>query len=135
MIAGLKKSAAKHGFFVHAYCVMPDHVHVLAAGSSDQSDLITFVMSFKQETGAVFARRMRKRLWQFKYYDHILRASDGADRVAFYIWMNPVRKGLCRAPSEYPYAGSYTQIGMKMFRSALAPEWSPPWKPTTTLPG
>lgn len=63
---------AAQGFFVHAYCVMPDHVHVLTAGKNDESDLRAFVESFKRETGFAFSKRTGRRLWQFKYYDRIL---------------------------------------------------------------
>lgn len=114
---------------------MPDHLYVLVAGGSDEGDLTTFMMSLKQETGAAFARRTRKCLWQFKYYDHILRASESADRVACYIWMNPVRKGLCAAPAEYPFLGSFTRIGKEMLQAVARPEWPPPWKRKVGVPG
>jgi hypothetical protein len=107
---------------------MPDHMHFLAAGAEDQSNLIKFVESFKQDTAVAFARRTHRRLWQFKYYDHILRASDAADRVAWYIWLNPVRKGLCRTPTEYPFLGSFTKIGAKILNGPVVAEWQPPWK-------
>jgi len=128
IIAKLQKHAAACEFFVHAYCVMPDHLHVLTAGAAYTSDMIKFVESFKQETGVQFMRRARRRLWQFKYYDHILRAEDSADGVAWYIWLNPVRQGMCRTPAEYPFLGSFTEIGAKLLRSSVTVEWTPPWK-------
>jgi REP element-mobilizing transposase RayT len=124
----LRHHAEECAFFVHAYCVMPDHVHVLAGGASDDSYMVKFVESLKQETSIVFARRTHRRLWQFKYYDHVLRSSDSADRVAFYIWFNPVRQGLCGAPSDYPFLGSFTKIGQNMLRNVVVPDWVPPWK-------
>src|SRR5487761_419647 len=51
----LRKHAAICGFCVHAYCVMPDHIHVLAAGATEQSNLMKFVESFKQATAVDFA--------------------------------------------------------------------------------
>ena len=128
LIAQLQAHANACGFFIHAYCVMPDHVHILATAISDESSLLKFSESFKQETGFEFARRANRRLWQFKYYDRVLRSSDAVDRVAWYIWLNPVRQGLCRAPAEYPFLGSFTEVGTRMLKSAPAPEWTPPWK-------
>jgi REP element-mobilizing transposase RayT len=107
---------------------MPDHMHVFAAGAADDSNLLKFVASFKQDTGARYSARTGKRLWQFKYYDHILRASDAADRVAQYVWMNPVRKGICREPTEYKFLGSFTDIGNRMLKGTAVPEWVPQWK-------
>lgn len=128
IINRLRHHAEECAFFIHAYCVMPDHVHVLVAGASEDSYLVKFVESLKQDTSVVFARRTHRRLWQFKYYDHVLRSSDSADRVAFYIWFNPVREGLCRAPSDYPFLGSFTKIGARMLGNAAVPDWLPPWK-------
>jgi hypothetical protein len=105
-------------------------MHLLAAGTSEESNLIKLVESFKQETAAEFTRRTHRRLWQFKYYDRILRASDALDRVAWYIWMNPVRKGLCRTAADYPRLGSLTEVGAKLLRSAFVTQWSPPWSRT-----
>lgn len=128
LIDRLRKHSAACGFFVHAYYVMPDHMHVLAQPRTHESDLIRFVEAFKQETAVEFSRRTHRRLWQFKYYDRILRKADAADRVAWYIWMNPVRKGLCAAPSDYPFLGSFTELGAKLLRSAIPSAWEPPWK-------
>jgi len=124
----LRKHAAACAFFIHAYCVMPDHVHILAAGASETSNMIKFVVRFKQETAREFLRRTRRPLWQFKYYDHILRGRDSADRVAWYIWSNPVRKGLCATPMAYPFLGSFTEMGARMLKGSAAAEWTPPWK-------
>jgi len=128
LIGKLQKHAATCQFFVHAYCVMPDHMHVLAAAASDTSNLMRFVESFKQESAVEFSRRTDRILWQFKYYDHILRGRDSADRVAWYIWQNPLRQGLCRAPTDYPFLGSFTEVGSTVLKSSVAHQWTPPWK-------
>jgi putative transposase len=128
IISQLRKHAATGEFFVHAYCVMPDHIHVLAAGATDSSYLAKFVEAFKQETAVEFSRKAHRPLWQFKYYDRILRGVDSADRVAWYIWLNPVRQGLCSAPTDYPFLGSFTELGAKLLKSSVAAEWTPPWK-------
>jgi len=128
LISSLRKHAGTCAFFVHAYCVMLDHIHLLAVGASEESNLIKFVESFKQETAVEFARRTHRRLWQFKYYDRILRGSDRADRIAWYIWLNPVRKGICQMPADYPFLGSFTVLGAQMLKGSVACEWTPPWK-------
>ncbi|MGA3293690.1 MAG: transposase [Candidatus Acidiferrales bacterium] len=131
IIDELRQHAAACEFFVHAYCVIPDHVHMLAGGATEASNLLKFVMSFKQETSAEFARRTHRSLWQFKYYNHILRGRDSADRVAWYIWLNPVRQGLCRAPAEYLFLGSFTELGTRILKGSATGEWTPPWKRAT----
>jgi len=128
LIARLKKYSTLCDFFVHAYCVMPDHLHILATAKAESSNLVKFVEAFKQETAVEFERRQGLRLWQFKYYDRILRSFDSLDRVAWYIWLNPVRKGLCQMPANYPFLGAFTETGRQLLRSAAPLEWTPPWK-------
>jgi len=134
IIARLRKHAATCEFFVCAYCVMPDHVHVLAVAASEASNLVKFVEAFKQDTAVEFTRRVHRALWQFKYYDRILRGADSVDRVAWYIWLNPVRKGLCHTPTDYPFLGSFTEVGAMLLKGSAAAEWTPPWKSAAAKP-
>ncbi|HXY24283.1 MAG TPA: transposase [Candidatus Acidoferrum sp.] len=36
--------ATRERFIIHAYCIMPDHLHVLLEGSQETCDLIRFVL-------------------------------------------------------------------------------------------
>jgi REP-associated tyrosine transposase len=128
LIQRLRHHSFGAGFLVHAYCLMPDHAHVLALGATNESDLRAFVDRFKQDTGFAFASRTSRQLWQFKYYDHIVRSEDAARRVAAYIWMNPVRKKLCANAQDYKFSGSFTDFGTSMFRRTDVEPWTPPWK-------
>ena len=107
---------------------MPDHVHFLAAAAAETSNLVKFVESYKQETGFAYARKADSQLWQTKYYDRILRSRDSAEGVAWYIWLNPVRQGLCETPREYPFLGSFTEVGTKTLAGSAKYTWTPPWK-------
>jgi len=120
----LKDCAAGYMFDISAYCFMPDHLHLLTMGRQESSDLLAFARAFKQRSGFFLGRRHR--LWQKNYYDHILRREDSWEAVAWYIWMNPVRKGLCERPQGWPFSGSFTLD----WPSLLAPakEWVPPWR-------
>ncbi len=128
LIEQLRLKALQLGFLVHVYCVMPDHMHLMVDGNRADSDLMRFVESFKQQTGFELGYVRGKRLWQFKYYDHIVRSGESADRIAWYIWANPVRKGLCRAPEEYPFSGSLTEIGAAMLKKPQPAQWTSPWE-------
>jgi REP element-mobilizing transposase RayT len=128
----LRSNAATHEFAIHAYCLMPDHVHLLAEGLQPQSDLIQFMRAIKLKTSTPFERKTGKALWQKKFYDHILRNSDSPDAGAWYIWMNPVRANLCRHPEEYPFLGSLT--GKWPQTSQPPVEWLPPWRKPKIAP-
>jgi len=125
----LPLDAATCSFAIHAYCLMPDHVHLLLEGLQPPSNLLQFTKALKTKTSTKFERKTAKPLWQKKFYDHILRRNDSPDDVAWYIWMNPVRAGLCRRPEDYPFLGSFTGMWPKTPRPC-AP-WLPPWKKAT----
>jgi len=126
LLEKLIATAAGSTFALHAYCAMPDHVHFVCEGLTDTCNLIKFVEGFKQRSAYEFSKTQHHRLWQRRYYDHILRPSDAIEEVACYIWWNPVRKGLCVDPHQYSLSGSQTLDWMK--HSSLAPQWQPPWK-------
>jgi len=129
----LSKSAAEQSFAIHAYCVMPDHVHLLVEGMIETCNLVRFVSSFKQQTGFSYEKKNGRQLWQPRYYDHILRKAVAADAVAWYIWLNPVRKGLCSVPQDYPLSGSLTLDWRS--RCSSSHTWLPPWKAPKKMPG
>jgi hypothetical protein len=122
----LGRFSMKTGFAIHAYSAMPDHLHFLSIGLLHSSNLLEFVGSFKQHTGFHYEKRKRRHLWQFKFYDHILRRADAIDKVASYIWMNPVRKGICADPMAYAFSGSFV---LKWKATVVhSSNWSPPWR-------
>jgi putative transposase len=133
VLTRLLGASAKYDFAVHAYCAMPDHLHILAEALTETAELVKFVSSFKQETGFAYQKRFHRRLWQPRYYDRILRKPEESELVAWYIWLNPVRKGICVAPEEYALSGSFTILDWRE-RCAPAAGWVPPWK-TEKMPG
>ena len=116
-----------HCFDIQAYCFMPDHLHLLTNGTDPSADCLAFVKTFKQRSGFSFKQRTQQRLWQDRPYDHILRQDESWEAVAYYIWMNPVRKGLCARPEDWPYSGSMT-IDWKRFLTPPDELWVPSWK-------
>lgn len=133
LVGVLAEQSKKHSFALHAYCAMPNHLHILAQGTSASSNLVRFVSRLKQLTAYSYQKKFARPLWQPRYYDHILRKPEETAQVAWYIWLNPVRKGLCPAPRDYPLSGSLT-VDWK-HRCAPANIWSPPWKDAGEMPG
>jgi putative transposase len=133
VLTRLLGASTKHEFGIRAYCAMPDHLHILTEALAADSGLVQFVSSFKQETGFAYQKRFHRRLWQPRFYDHILRKPEESERVAWYIWLNPVRKGLCISPQEYPLSGSFTFWDWRD-RCAPVESWLPPWK-VAKMPG
>ena len=121
----LRSESTSRAFAIHAYCLMPDHLHFLAEGLLPSSDLMNFVLTFKLKTTRAYHQKQAQPLWQKKFFDHVVRPNEHIEPIAFYILMNPVRKGLSRAIGEYPFAGSFTQ--MPAITASPPQIWSPPW--------
>ena len=77
----LALSCARCGFSLHAYCFMPDHLHLLVSGQ-DGSSLPAFVRHFKQLSGHRYKREHGAQLWQISYYDHVLRRDEDLLAIA-----------------------------------------------------
>ena len=97
-----RRTAAIEQFTIRAYCLMPDHVHLLVEGIAETSDLRRFAKMAKQRSGGVHRRRCGARLWQEGYFDRVLR--DGDDPAAFgrYVIDNPIEAGF----QKYPNVGN-----------------------------
>ena len=46
-------------------------------------------------------------LWQDNYFDHRIRNPDEMTEKAAYIRQNPVAKGLCATPQDWPWVWSF----------------------------
>jgi REP element-mobilizing transposase RayT len=101
-----RRTARREGFAVLAYCLMPDHAHLLVEGTTSQSDLRRFVKATKQSSGRIYSGVYGCRLWDEGYYGRVLRKDTDVREIARYIVWNPVRAGLAATPAQYPYLGS-----------------------------
>ncbi|HYT68841.1 MAG TPA: transposase [Vicinamibacterales bacterium] len=105
--AQILRAAAEKRFEIIVYCFMPDHLHLIVSGLSDDSDLKAFVKLAKQYAGYYYARSHNgRKLWQHGSHDHIVRDDvDLRDRVR-YVVNNPVAAGLVALANDYPFMGS-----------------------------
>jgi putative transposase len=107
VIDDLSEDALCMGMAVYAYCIMPDHVHLLVS-SRGRASLVAFVQRFKsRSTRSFWSLGGRGRLWQRGFYDHVLRRSEEVERWAAYILGNPVRAGLVDDAAQYLFCGSF----------------------------
>jgi REP element-mobilizing transposase RayT len=91
---------------VIAYCLMPDHLHLVVEGRCDGADCLEFVRVFKQTTAFARKKEHGGQLWQDSFFDHVLRDTEATQRVVRYVLENPMRAGLVRYPWEYDHSGS-----------------------------
>jgi putative transposase len=104
--AQILRAAREHHIALIAYCFMPDHLHLLVAGESDDSDCLQFITRAKQYSGFYYRAAFGRRLWQRYGYEHVLRSDQSVLSVARYILENPVRARLVGRVQDYPFSGS-----------------------------
>jgi len=114
----LKKYSAVFSFRIHAFCLMPTHVHLLAESThANLSEfmrrlLISYTLGFHKRhstRGHVFAGRFRSLV--VEHGDYMLAASR-------YIHLNPVEAESCDEAGEYEWSS------MKYYeKPKTAPQW------------
>jgi putative transposase len=82
---------------------MPEHVHLLL----QDDNIIEFLRRIKGKmVPKAAALKPDQRLWQRSFYDHGIRKEETLEKIAAYIWENPVRAGLVGHATEYTWSGS-----------------------------
>lgn len=103
----------KFGVTVYAYCLMPNHAHLLVECSSEP--LSKFMQALQQTYTQYFNRRHEKvgHLFQGRYHAIVCAKDEYLLALVRYIHLNPVRAGLAKTPEEYLYTGHGEYCGMK----------------------
>jgi putative transposase len=111
IIDTLREEQEHQGCTVFTYCLMPDHLHYLVSPRQDGSSVLTFTEQYKgKTTNRSWTHGWQGRLWQPRYYDHIVRAEEDLRAIAEYVLNNPVRKGLAVRPEDWPWGGNLTPL-------------------------
>jgi putative transposase len=105
-VSELHRLRHNFGVSMYAYCVMPDHIHVLMRLERGDRTLGTIIASFKSRLTLIWRDRGNiGPLWQHRFYDHILRPEDDPGAIVDYIIHNPVRRNIVSQFEDYPYTG------------------------------
>ncbi len=111
-IANMVVEAIYHGaevlghYDLHAFVVMPNHVHLLV------TPLIPLPLLMKSLKGITAKRanqilgRTENSFWQEESYDHQVRNVGEFEKISSYIELNPVRAGLVAEAKEYRWSSA-----------------------------
>jgi putative transposase len=126
----LKDQAKKHGLEVLGYCLMANHVHLVAT-PREQTSLANAVGSthwrYTQYVNRVHGRSGH--LWQNRFYSCPL-GERHAVLALRYVEQNPVRAGLTAQAWEYPWSSAAAHAGEPDPTGLLNMEaWKAQWTP------
>jgi REP element-mobilizing transposase RayT len=93
-------------FELLAWCVMPNHVHVLV--HVWETPLRKMLQSWKSYSAAQINKSLDRSgaLWEPDYWDTFIRDDHQELTAIRYIENNPVEAKLCRAPLEWPFSSA-----------------------------
>jgi putative transposase len=100
--SALRDTAARRGVILGAYCIMPDHLHVVVTIGED-GDAAAWIQFMKREASK---RSGVPTLWQRSFWDRHARDYEDIGKKVAYTLNNPVRWGLCESWEEWPHAWS-----------------------------
>lgn len=106
----LAEAAKRVGTEIWSYCLMPNHVHVIAVPADKDGLRCTFADAHRRYTGFINARhRWTGHLWQGRY-GAVAMDEAHLHHAARYVALNPVRAGLCDRAEEWPWSSSAALI-------------------------
>ena len=95
---------------LHAYVVMPNHVHVLW---TPQVSLPVLIRQVKGPTALSANRvlgRTGKPFWQEEYFDRVVRSEAEFFRIHHYIEWNPVKAALVANPQDFQWSSAFAGL-------------------------
>ena len=120
-IAAIAADAVRHfhdRYRLLAWCVMPNHVHVLFSPLSEFT-LSSILQSWKSYSAHQANRALRRSgiFWQREYFDHLVRSESHLLKFANYIEHNPQKAGL----NNWPWVSNLCTAGVSPADSSSRP--------------
>ena len=109
----LAEASARAQTEIWAYCLMPNHVHIILVPSDEDGLRRTFADLHRRYTGFVNARaRVTGHLWQGRYGSVVMDEEHLLNAVR-YVTLNPVRAKLARRARDWPWSSARAHLAGK----------------------
>jgi putative transposase len=120
-----------HAVEVWAYCLMPNHVHLIAVPQTADGLNRAIGEAHRRYSRMVnFREKWRGHLWQGRFASYVL-DKPYLLTAARYIELNPVRAGLVASPSRYRWSSAAAHVRGRddmLVRVAPLLEMNPNWR-------
>ncbi len=119
--AAVRKVKKAHPFTIHAFVVLPEHLHCVLEFPEGDSDFPLRWRLIKSEfskslpsterRSAIRIKRGERGIWQRRFWEHQIRDDDDYRYHIQYTHYNPVKHGLVNNPFDWQYStiDRYTQ--------------------------
>jgi putative transposase len=102
----LREVIRKFGWNVYAYCLMPNHYHLIV--DTDRAHLSAGMHRLNFPYAQRFNRRHDRvgHLFQNRFAAYAIESDEHLLNSILYVCQNPVRAGLCDDAADWPWAAS-----------------------------
>lgn len=112
-IALMKEWCSRLGVSIWFYCLMPNHVHLVAVPQSQDGLRRAIGEAHRRYTRRInFRENWRGHLWQGRFSSFVMDEKYLMKAVR-YVAMNPVRAGIVKRPEQYRWSSSSAYLNRK----------------------
>jgi putative transposase len=95
---------------IWAYCLMPNHIHMVAVPETKDGLANTFRIAHRQYSRMINSREgWRGHLWQERFHSFVM-DEDHLMAAVRYVELNPVRATLCRQPGDWRWSSIHAHL-------------------------
>lgn len=93
-------------YTLHAFVVMPNHVHLLISPKVPLPQLTKSLKNITASRANALLKRVGNPFWHRESYDHEVRSESEMERIRCYIERNPVKAGLAAESGLYRWSSA-----------------------------
>jgi putative DNA methylase len=95
-----------HRYQLHAFVVMPNHVHMLVTPAVVATQWLGPLKGFTSHQANQVLGTRGTAFWQDESYDHLVRSKTEFERIRAYIEQNPVTAGLVATAEQFNWSSA-----------------------------
>ena len=92
-------------FDILSWVIIPDHFHmIIDPKDSNLSDIVKRIKLSFSKKYSFEQKSITGHIWQYRFWDHIIRDQKDLNKHLDYIHYNPVKHNLVKTPFEYEFS-------------------------------
>ena len=114
VVADSIDKGAQDEYLLHAWVVMPNHVHLLITPQVEVAGLLRRLKGASARESNKLLGQTGRPFRQDESYDRLVRSALEFQRIENYILQNPVRAGLAQSSEEYPWSSGRAEARRRL---------------------
>ncbi len=126
----VRQVKVNHPFKIHAWVVLPDHLHCIIELPPNDYDFATRwrlikagfskAMPSNERRSNSRIKRGERGIWQRRYWEHLIQNEEDYRAHMDYVHINPVKHRLVNQVSDWPYSTFYRLVKEDVYPSNWA---------------